>query len=713
MTGSDSSVTRNRIDGRIDGSTVIQARSIDTVHVHTTAPQQPPVPRQLRPQSSLFTDRVEELADLTGWFARQPWDAVAIAVITGKDGVGKSAFANRLLHLLAAQFPGGQVAVDLRSASPGPATRTGDALGMLLRAVGSGYLPAREDEQSACWRSITAADPDRPMAMLLDDPHDDTQVRTLLPGGFGHLVVVTSRAPLPGLLMDGARTIELGPLPAEAARELLSRCVGPQRIAREPEAARRLAALSGGSPLALAVTATHLATTPDQSLAQMTNQLSAVPIGTAEPGTRTPQLILGEPVTPALDAAYRSLTPAAAQVYRRLALLPVPDLDTDLAAAACAITTADADRYLHQLLDAGLLERRSQQPQRGLILAYHDAVRAHALLRAAQEEPAASDAEVLRRTSDWLLFTATVAERLITPTHRRCSRDYEFQPPAVVDFDSQDAALAWLDENHAAMMATVRATAAAGMHAPTAQLPHAWWPWWHRHAELATWIEAHTLALAAARQLQDPLLEREIANTLGIGERMAHNWDRAVELFTTVLDLARADGLSEAQALHELGTTLQEAGRPEEAEPQLLLARDLRVHLGYPRGVALTEISLGLLARSLGYHDRARGLLSSAHGTLEREGDVFDAARALAWLGRTHAALGDYTTAEQLQQQAHETFLHTGSPRWTGRSLELRGDTAWDQQNRTAAADFYDQAIAIYATASPRDAERLQRERPV
>lgn len=419
-------------------------------------------------------------------------------------------------------------------------------------------------------------------------------------------------------------------------------------------------------------------------------------------------------MTTALDSTYEALEPGPAQLYRRMALLPVPDLDIDLAAAACAVPAAEADRYLHQLADARLLEPQGQRPERGEVFVYDDAVRSHALCRAAEQESAVSDVEVLRRVADWLLFTATVAERLIAPSHRRCARDYSYQPLGIVDFENQEAALAWLDEYQAVMMATIRATAGAGMHAPTAQLPHAWWPWWHRRADTATWIEAHTIALAAARQLQDPLLVREIANTLGIGERMSEHWDEAAELFATVLALARADGddLGAAQALHELGTTLEAAGRPDDAEPPLVQARELRKGLGDPRGVALTEISLGLVARSRGDQVRAQHLFGSARKTLVREHDEFDGARALAWLGRTRAAVGDYCAAAQLQQQAHEVFLRTGSPRWIARSLELLGDTAWDQQDLGAAADYYGQAVAVYETASPRDAQRLQRTRP-
>ena len=84
------------------------------------------------------------------------------------------------------------------------------------------------------------------MLIVLDNARDAEQVRPLLPGGPGCLVLVTSRSRLTGLVAaEGAQPVALGLLTDAEAAELLACRLGRGRLAAEPAA---VATWSGCAP---------------------------------------------------------------------------------------------------------------------------------------------------------------------------------------------------------------------------------------------------------------------------------------------------------------------------------------------------------------------------------------------------------------------------------------------------------------------------------
>jgi len=82
------------------------------------------------------------------------------------------------------------------------------------------------------YRNVLAG---RRVLIVLDNAADASQVRPLLPGSAGCLVVVTSRSALAGLAAaEGARPLRLGPLAAEEAVRLLAARLGPNAWRRSP-----------------------------------------------------------------------------------------------------------------------------------------------------------------------------------------------------------------------------------------------------------------------------------------------------------------------------------------------------------------------------------------------------------------------------------------------------------------------------------------------
>lgn len=121
-------------------------------------------PRQLPPDTALFTGRDGELASLLALAgntaARDVPGAVVISAIDGMGGVGKSALAVHAAHRLAERFPDGQLFLDLYGFTQGKAPREpGDALATLLCGLGVPLqrIPADPDARGRSTATVSRA----------------------------------------------------------------------------------------------------------------------------------------------------------------------------------------------------------------------------------------------------------------------------------------------------------------------------------------------------------------------------------------------------------------------------------------------------------------------------------------------------------------------------------------------------------------------------
>ncbi|MEV6080792.1 tetratricopeptide repeat protein [Streptomyces sp. NPDC052069] len=682
---------------------VVQAHGIHGgVHFHTAPEPAVATARQLLPAPPYFLGRESELGSLREMTGRLP-TAPLLAVISGPAGVGKTALASSWLRGMGEQFPDGQFYADLRghSATGSPAPPA-EILAQFLRALGLTQVPQGLGELAALWRTRTAG---RRIAVMLDNAVSAGQVRPLLPGTEGSLVAVTSRFRLAGLAVDGAVFQQLGVLDTEDTVELLSRRIGSDRVSREPEAAREVAALCAGLPLAVCVAAARMAVRPRQPLAAM-----ALALG-GDGGLDTLK-VEGEPaVRAALDASYRLLEPDLALGYRQLGIIPVSVFSVRVAAAACGADPVEADRIVDALAEVNLLEDLGPDPVTGLDrFRFHDLVRAHAGALAEADESPEDRRRTVRRVVDLYLRTATAAEALLSPSHRTLRRDYACDREQPPPFGDATGALEWLDAERTHLMAVLRRAAGLGWDAAVWQLADAMWPLFLRLRPYDLWIEAHEAGLAAARRAGDPQGESRMLTSGGTGLRNVGRHDDAVAWFTRAAEAALRDqdSVAEAQALHGVGQSHRLAGRLTEARSFFVRALALREAAGYRRGAALTELCLGDVELAEGRPERAIGPLSRARAVLLDVRDAYDAARALAHLARAHAGAGDHALAAEELGRALGEFEATGSVHWQGRVLEMLGETAAERGEGAEARGWYEQSLARYASVSADDVRRLE-----
>lgn len=260
---------------------------------------------------------------------------VPVVVIDGMPGVGKTALAVHVAHRLAPSFPDAQLQVDLGD------TPAAEALHRLLRAIGVADedIPADLSSRAALWRAELA---NRRVLVLLDDARSGEQVRPLLPGSPGNLVLVTTRTR--ALRLGGVCALTLEPLPAGPAAELLREVAADGRVAGEPAAVAEVVRRCGGLPAALRAAAESLRCRPKWTVKQLADRLA-----------RRPPTELA-PVVELISSAIRPLPEQARRVLGALATLP-GDGTAAAAAAAAGCTPTQARQALEDLLDRHLVEQ--------------------------------------------------------------------------------------------------------------------------------------------------------------------------------------------------------------------------------------------------------------------------------------------------------------------------------------------------------------------
>jgi tetratricopeptide (TPR) repeat protein len=614
------------------------------------------VPRQLPADVPAFTGRARELRKLDGHLRSGGSGGPAtgvIRVLEGTAGVGKTALAVRWAHRAADRFPDGQLYVDLRGYATGPPLAPIQALSGFLRALGLSpeQVPSDLDEAAAAYRSRLA---DRRVLVLLDNAASAEQVRPLLPGGGGCLVLVTSRDQLSGLVArDGARRLALDVLPASEARSLLARTLGAHRVRAEPAAVSELVDLCGRLPLALRIAAANL--TGGRSaiagyLAQVRgrDRLSALAVAGDEQAA----------VAAAFDQSYCRLPEPAQRMFRLLGLVAGPDLTPEAAAALAGTTGEEARRALAALAGAHLVEEHV--PGR---YTCHDLLRAYARDRVRATETAADRADALGRLYDYYLATAEAAAELLYPYALRLPRPGGAAAAGQPDrFPDPAGAVGWLDAELPNLVAAARQAAADGAGATVWLLADSVRSYLLQRGNTAdgeSLVEASLLAAAAAGERQ--AYGCALHARAGLRYRQGRVRE-AIDDLTRALATFRDTGWQEGQgaALVNLGSVHSHLGRLPDAVGYYTEALALYERIGSRYGQVGVIGNLGVVLLELGRLREAADQAGRAATALADLGSPHVEALNFGTLGEAHRLLGEFGISRRCYSRAQSRYRAMG-----------------------------------------------------
>jgi tetratricopeptide (TPR) repeat protein len=666
------------------------------------------VPRQLPAVVRDFTGRAEHLAALDALIPPDPAQgshlpgqvaqSVVITAVDGAGGIGKTTLALYWAHRVQDRFPDGTLHVNLRGYGPGDPATSGDALSGFLRALGvaPSVIPTDVDAQAALLRSLAAG---KRLLFVLDNAYSAEQIRPLLPGTPGCMVVVTSRDSLTGLVVtDAAHRLTLDLLTPPEAYDLVEGIIGANRVAAEPEAASNLIRLCARLPLALRIAAGRVAAHSHLTIADVVAELT---------DDRTRLDILSEAadersaIRAVFDWSYRRLSTEQAGLFRRLGLHPGPDLSVLAAAALAELPPADVRPMLTALAGTHLIELAPGGRYR-----FHDLLRTYAADLAHRHDTPDERDRALDSLLTWYTHTTYAADQRVHPYYEKLPAAVAEATHLTPDFD---VAWAWLTTERTNIVAVLQYAAA------NHRLAHHAVPLAHATRFLTSVgspqdaLDATRIGVLAAHRTGNPTLEAfllltcaEIATQLSRWDQASENLDRAATLIEELNDIRLQLSLRNARGLLFLG---QE--RFDDAARWFVSALPLTRRIDAERWEAVLEGNLSAAYTGLGHYERA---LEHGERNLHLRrlvGDLEGESGALTKLAHARHGLNDLETAISLCRDAVALGRRSPNNRnmVTAEPLAVLASYLHQIGHTGEAIDCWRQAATLYTEAGyPRKA---------
>lgn len=696
------------------------------------------VPQQLPPAIADFTGREDLIQSLSALLsAKDSEDGRArylpVVTLTGKGGVGKTALAVHVAHLVRDAYPDGQIFVQLKGTDSQP-FRPLELLARLLHALGFRRvsLPDNLAERTDVYRSRLG---NQRVLIVLDDADDVSQVTPLIPGSPACAVIITSRNPLSAV--HGGHHLEVGDLDEEKSLELLQKVIGTERVLAEESSALTLVRLCGCLPLALRIAAARLQARPHWTINQLVRRMTGEE-------KRLDELALGDVgIRATLSLSYRSLSPDARRLFIRLCLLGSSEFASWVSAPLLDMDVDVAGDLLENLVDAHLVEVHNAEngsPRFRL----HDLIRIYALERLALDEPVEARTRALQRLLGCWLSLATEAHRRMYGGDfavLHCSIALWTLPGDVLD-EVLGKPLSWFRSERAGLISAILQAGQASFDEICWDLAVTSVTLFESEHQAEDWQRTHEVALEVTRRAGNKRGEAAVLYSLGTLaaqhrlENTTRYLNRALSLFDELADThgrtltlgilgftSRLVGDYEQALLHyrEALTRSREVGdlvcevdaltniakimmvREEYGNVEELLRRAQRIcrSLKARRAAAQTEHTLGEFFLCMGELERAESSFTVVLQVSREDGDLIGETYALHGRGvvRTKQeqyalAEADLTAALNLTRQMKDNLIH-------GRVLLAFAELYVEKKDLRRATALINEAVLVFSEIGP------------
>jgi DNA-binding SARP family transcriptional activator len=612
--------------------------------------------------------------------------SMPVLAIDGIPGIGKTSLAIHLAHQLADAYPDGQLYVDLQGFDPDHSVlHPAEALQGFLNALGvpDADIPASHHARSGLYRSVLAG---RRILVVLDNAHSVEQVRPLLPGAPGCLVLVTSRKRLTGLATaHGAHLMTLDVLSPEDARSFLVSRIGAVRTAADPAALKEIVERCGRLPLALAVVAGRALSHPDHSMTAIAGELRDAQ------GSLDGFSDMGNDIRAIFSWSYRMLGTHAARAFRLLSLHPGSDITVPATASLAGVALNEARMLVGELVRTGLLTEHT--PGR---YTTHDLIRAYAQELVELHESDETREQALDRLVNHYLQTAHEASALLGPS-------LTLEPPKAMEavlagrLSTVTEAIGWLNADRHVLKAVIHRQIDAGHPTSAWQLAMGLQTFYQREGWWHDWATVARAGRQAVVTAGDDIGHAHMARSLAGAEHVLGDNDAAARYLHEALDLFLGLGYRPEQALVYRNLGQVSFAQKEYADSVAWYERALRLFesLGdLPNQVSV----LCLLADAhsgLGRYDTSTELAGRALPIAVALGDLNGQALGHEALATGHRARGNLVASLASSRQAAELFRRTESRMNTVDCLLQLGDTALALGDRAGARAAWREAVDL------------------
>lgn len=615
-----------------------------------------------------FTGRTELLAML----AAAPPGTTSILV--GMAGVGKTQVALYAASRLACETDRPQVFVALRGGDQRQSPPSPDSvLRALLQFLGAADQTLRNlsaTQRAEIWAAWIR---ERGAIVVFDDALDRAQLEHVVPRDHGGHILVTSRRLIDDLGDASALTVE--PFTVEESVALLRQISG-DRVAPDDEAAARIAEICGHLPLELAVTAASIAERDNWSLDDHARRLEQLPRGAN--------------VARSLTAMTSDLGPAAAVLFRRLALHPGSRIAPWAAAALADQSDATAIALLDSLTNdhlvrpvAGLGEQRHVE--------LHDLVREHAGEMLRDADPHRVQRDAIRRLADRATPMTRRAVTLAAPHFRFSTPD----PADAHDGDhssepsTDDAALTWLADERANLVDLISSTLTFDLPDETATLATTLVPYLRLMGDMPLVQQTLEWGLVAP----DPVVRAAIHRDLALVSSTRGYFSEALVHLRLADDLAPDPTPGRAYGL--LAGVYSGRGRYGEALSHYRVARDAAERANNPARRARMDANIGNVLRLLGDFAGAEAALRDA---IESSGEAEDTVAVIhehSTLGLVFEDSGQFDEALHHLHRANDLAESMGSQYLLDQNLTRMAVIHRQLGNLTMAMELVQRSLAL------------------